>query len=493
MPTTPPGVPELLSVTATAPGTLTMRWRDNTHNETGFEVQRRTSGGVWTTEAMLPADATSYTDTDPLRVGVAYSYRVRAVNASGKSAWSNTLSGTPTSAPPPPPPPPPTGTARYAATYGSAAGDGTALRPWSLGVALDGRFAPGETLLLRGGTYPTTGYGPLGAEVRLAGTQAKPIHIRAYPGERVIIDGGLRFVAPTSDVWLWDVEVIVSAPRRPAREADGHDPHRQWGGINLEAGPRCKLIHCTVRDCSQGVSAWRGATDLEVYGCILYDNGWDYIDVNGNDNSTGYAIYAQNEGPGWKTFRDNLLLDTYSYTLHLYGESSGLTNVLLEGNVIAQPARADLAIVGSVPPSRNIRVLDNWWVNSKTWLGYLFSNSNENLEVRNNLAVGGYFNIHRNWASVQQSGNVVVEDAGALGIRTLLRPSKYDPSRANLAVIADADGAHVSLAPFLATGDRYRLLDPRNLWGAPVREGTWQGPISVPLVEGFGAWVVRRI
>jgi hypothetical protein len=496
MPTTPPGVPELLSVGPSSPGVLVVSWVNNTNNEAGFDLMRRKgSGGTWATIATPPRGGTAYVDRNRTP-DQRYDYRVRAVNAAGKSAWSNVLSGTPTSAPAPPPTVPPGGgNTRYVAVNAGVNGLGTMASPCRLQTGLGtGYVLPGETLFLRGGTYKTRDFGNLGAVVRLAGTQAAPIHIKPYPGERVTIDGGLRFVAPTQDVWLWDMKVIVSEPRAPKEEATTDDPRRQWGGVNLDAGPRCKLIGCLIRDCCQGISAWKGATDLELNGCVIWNNGWEYIDVNGNDNSTGYAIYAQNEGPGWTTIRDCLLLDTYSYTLHLYGEAGGVDNFLIEGNVIAQPARADLAIVGGMNPSKNIRVLGNWFVNSKTYLGYLFSERNENLEARNNLSVGGRWEINDNWRTVTESGNVVVEEVAALGggPRVLLRVNRYDPARANLAVLADADGAHVDLRTFLQMGQRYRLLDPRNMWGAPVREGVYSGPVSVPLVDGFGCWVVFK-
>jgi hypothetical protein len=488
---TPPGVPELTSVVPPSPGVLVVSWINNTNNESGFDLMRRKgSNGTWATIATPPRGGTAYIDRD-LTPGQRYDYRVRAVNSAGKSAWSNVLSGVPTSAPAPPTTPPPGGgNARYVAVTGRSVNAGTQLAPWDLAHALQGAVAPGETLYLRGGTYKTTN--DLGFFTHLAGTQTKPIHVRPYPGEKVTIDGGLRFMAPTQDLWLWDMEVIVSEPRVPKEQATTHDPQRQWGGINLDAGPRCKIINCVVRGNSQGISAWRGATDLEIYGCILYDQGWEFIDGEGNDNSTGYAIYAQNE-TGWKTIRDCLLLDTRSYTFHLWGDEGKVDNFLIEGNVIAQPARADLAIIGGQQPSKNIRVLGNWWINSKTWIGYNGSDENINCEVRNNLVMGGYFRIKDNWQSVQESGNVFAEDASALmGTWMMLRPNKYDPNSAHLAVLADADGAHVDLSAFLARGQRYRLLDPRNLWGAPVREGVYTGPISVPLVEGFGCWVVFK-
>lgn len=85
------------SVTAVALNTqdVLIRWVDRSSNETGFEIQRQTrlAGKVTitTTVAVTGADTTSFVDT----CGVGkFSYRVRAVNALGSSAWTKWVSVT---------------------------------------------------------------------------------------------------------------------------------------------------------------------------------------------------------------------------------------------------------------------------------------------------------------------------------------------------------------------------------------------------------------
>lgn len=77
---------------------------------------------------------------------------------------------------------------------GSDAAAGTEAAPWkSLQHAVK-QVKPGETLYLRAGVY----YEHVTAELK--GTAAQPITIRSYPGERGIIDGGLRefYESPTT-------------------------------------------------------------------------------------------------------------------------------------------------------------------------------------------------------------------------------------------------------------------------------------------------------
>ncbi|MBK8206816.1 MAG: right-handed parallel beta-helix repeat-containing protein [Planctomycetes bacterium] len=71
----------------TATGTVTLNWQDNSGNETGFRIERRSApAGTYATLTTVAANTTSHTD-DP-GPGSWY-YRVYAVNAAGDSAASN--------------------------------------------------------------------------------------------------------------------------------------------------------------------------------------------------------------------------------------------------------------------------------------------------------------------------------------------------------------------------------------------------------------------
>jgi hypothetical protein len=73
---------------------IDLSWQDNATDETGFTVERSPDGSTWTiVTSSLPADATSYADTG-LSPGTTYLYRVKASNANGSSAYSNTASAT---------------------------------------------------------------------------------------------------------------------------------------------------------------------------------------------------------------------------------------------------------------------------------------------------------------------------------------------------------------------------------------------------------------
>lgn len=94
-----PAAPSQLVAQASVPGDLAiyMDWTDNSLDETGFEIERCSGAGC--TDFVFVAFRDSsiwgpwYADVG-LNENTTYSYRVRAVNANGSSAYSNVSSAT---------------------------------------------------------------------------------------------------------------------------------------------------------------------------------------------------------------------------------------------------------------------------------------------------------------------------------------------------------------------------------------------------------------
>jgi uncharacterized protein (TIGR02217 family) len=70
-----------------------LTWTDNSSDETGFTIERKPSGGVYTVLVEVPTDTTTYTDADA-EPGETYTYKGKAVNAAGSSAYSNEVTVT---------------------------------------------------------------------------------------------------------------------------------------------------------------------------------------------------------------------------------------------------------------------------------------------------------------------------------------------------------------------------------------------------------------
>jgi predicted phage tail protein len=89
-----PAAPSNLVATAASSSQINLTWTDNANNETSFTIQRATNANfTGATNLTVGANVTSYNDTGRT-ANTTYYYRVRAVNAVGNSAWSNTASAT---------------------------------------------------------------------------------------------------------------------------------------------------------------------------------------------------------------------------------------------------------------------------------------------------------------------------------------------------------------------------------------------------------------
>jgi hypothetical protein len=380
----------------------------------------------------------------------------------------------------------------FIATDGKPDAAGTKESPWDIASAFEGKhpLLPGDTLWLRAGTYkhPNRTPGGQGFELKLAGDKDKPLHVRACPAERVTLDGGLTIAQPSTCLWVWDLEILVSenlTQERVSKEPGSHpkDLNRPWGGLNITAGTGCKYIDLVIHDNAQGVSFWSGAADSELHGCLIYDNGW-----KAPDRGHGHAIYTQNQN-GIKTLSDNIMTGGYSYTMHAYGSKNAyVDNYLIEGNIAYA---AGTFLIGGGRPSRGIRVLRNYLYGVSMQIGYN-APENEDCEVRGNTIVGG-LSINK-YKKVVNEDNLVLamNEPHPKGELAVLRPNRYDPARANLIAFDWAKSPEMEVASdWLKDGETYRLMDPKDFFGQPIHQAVCQGrKITFPVKGEFAAYVL---
>jgi hypothetical protein len=238
----------------------------------------------------------------------------------------------------------------FVAPNGSASGDGSLARPWDLATALNQPPAvqPGAVIWLRGGTYHGT------FTSNLNGTAAAPIVVRQYAGERATIDAGaLSETAGALTVrgeWTQfrDLELMSSALHRTSSR-----PH----GLLVYAS-NTRFINLVIHDVGVAIYTADDRTNVEIYGCIIYNNGWET--TRGN----GHAVYIKNS-TGSKVVRDNIAFNQFGYGLHGYTNlgSGGLYGLTFDGNVSfnngslsANPSAntANLLLGGQEPVERGL-------------------------------------------------------------------------------------------------------------------------------------------
>ncbi len=90
---TPPAAPSNLSATALSQSVIALIWQDNSDNETGFKIERKTGttgtfSQIATVSAISGTGSGGYYENSGLAAGTTYCYRIRAYNSAGDSAYT---------------------------------------------------------------------------------------------------------------------------------------------------------------------------------------------------------------------------------------------------------------------------------------------------------------------------------------------------------------------------------------------------------------------
>jgi hypothetical protein len=303
---------------------------------------------------------------------------------------------------------------------GKSSGDGSRERPWDLATALDGAdgdVVPGSLVWIRGGTYP----GAFRGEV--SGTALAPIVFRAYPRERAIIDGASSSNSTLKILGDWTVyqgfEIMSSDPDRT-----GSRPDLVYFD---DATANSKIVNLVLHDGGNAIYTDKRARDIEVYGCIIYNNGWQ------SSRGSGHAIYTKNLA-GWKRFRDNVMFNQFGYGVHAFSDpgSGVIFNIELDGNVsfnngsLARPGRPGSAniLVGGYDKSDNVHLRENMTYFSPGYdvmnvrVGYTNTLLNGAATVRDNYIVGGTLAMDVGfWNAVTMTGNTLLSLAEVVDLR----------------------------------------------------------------------------
>ncbi len=389
----------------------------------------------------------------------------------------------------------------FVSPFGLPGGDGSAGAPWDLATALaqPAAVAPGDTIWLREGTYRGS------YTSQLTGTAARPIVVRAMPAVRVVIDGERNSMLPAvltirgAYAWIWGLEVLNSHPQRTYPSPDGG----RATGVDI-FGSGVRLINCLVHDHGSGIGFWANSVDSQLYGTIVYNNGWD-----GPDRGHGHALYAQNDR-GIKRISDSVFFNSFSHGIHIYGsEEASLHQFRVEGNIsfdngiLSRTGITRNILLGGGTVARDNLLADNYTYFSPSSLvgqnniGYragcdgmtirrnYFANGGlVAIECRNITMEGNFFHPYVFGLPVEQLAFSTYLRTRPTGTRVFVRPNEYEAGRAHVAVFnwELRDQVAVDLSAVLRLGQAFQIRDLQNPLGPPVVTGAFAGrAISIPL------------
>ena len=468
----------------------------------------------------------------------------------------------------------------FVAVDGSPRGDGSNERPWDLPTALarTKHVAAGDTVCLAEGTYGGA------VECLLAGSAEKPIVVRARSRQRAVIDcravngrSGL-FTIRGPDVRFQDLEFTCSDTLRSSSQTGSFPTDVDRGGIHA-AADRISLVNLIIHDVGV-VGLWSQGESGEVYGCVIFNNGW-----RAADRGHGHGIYTQNVR-GTKRLVDNVIFNQFGHGIHAYGSKKAvLEGYHIEGNILFNNGAAAgtghrtvnllvggdqsadrISVVENVsyhagcdhttvqlgygPPSRRIEVRRNYFAGfvrclpweQATVLDNTFVAGSSMIELHAMPGFRSRYDWNRNTYFAEEKAFApfaVLEAARrtsgrwnewraetgfdadgsyvkgpARGRHVIVRPNRYEPGRAHVAVFNwdRAPEVDVDLSGVLNSGERYRIVAAADVLGPPVKQGTYDGrPVTIPMRAGkaappiglsdaelpgtepeFGAYVVRR-
>jgi len=455
---------------------------------------------------------------------------------------------TPPTPDPTPVPPDEAAPAHYVSPTATGAGDGSFDAPWTLQQALSQPAAldPGDVVWLRGGTYTGTAFsdpslGRVSFTCGTRGTAEAPIVFRNHRDERVTIDGEgnevALFVQNCSHTWFWGLEVMSSAPVRT--------PSRAY--IYVTA-PDVKFINMILHDLADGINLWTAATDAELYGSLIYHNGWD--ETGGGH---GHGIYTQNKAPSVKKIHDNIFFSQYGMNVRAWSTNQFVDNFAFEGNIafnggsLSENAsrKFNFFVVGNNPkaPTRNLVVRHNYTFAGNTTttpacnafgpnygavdmrmednhlLGQLrVTGPYTNAVIARNTILGGTalpFITGTGFRMEDHPDNIYAQDVPKTGVEAFVRPNRYEPGRAHVAIYnwggadaVDIDATALGLRP----GDAYEIIHAMDYFDDRItRTYDGGGTIAVPMTGHtfaqaigstkapvsqfplFGAFVIRRV
>jgi hypothetical protein len=266
-----------------------------------------------------------------------------------------------------------------------------------------------------------------------------------------------------------------------------------------------------MHDNGLGMASWSEAPDTELYGNIVYYNGWQ-----APDRAHGHGLYAQNQ-TGTKRIVDNIVFDQFARGFQIYGSDRAFLDFFyLEGNILfnngslSNEGYGRNILIGGGKSATNPVLKSNHsyfpqaGASGDVNLGYWPEGKGcTDLQLNNNyISSGGRNLIIFNCTVSSVTGNTIYgattqfdqsqfpdntyisPTARPRGVITFVRPNQYEPGRANIVIynwdLSNKVSVNVANAG-LQSGDQYELRNVQDYFN-DVITGLYSGqPITIPM------------
>ena len=386
---------------------------------------------------------------------------------------------------------------------------------------------PGDTIILEKGLYD-------GLEITCKGTKEKPI---AIVGRDAVFSSGL--IAKCEYTHFIGFEVRGSEGNRQSNQS-GSAPRdiSPVDGISVY-GEGNKFINLIVHDnIGNNIGCWKTALENEIYGCIIYNAGWD-----SEDRGHGYNIYTQNElESGIKNIENCFIFNSHRIGISAYGgvdissyniskntvfnngmlskhktrinllagSKRSVSNMNVTGNTFYQDGGSSMVQFGYTGKNKDASIEDNYFVNDNLFLrdweevdviGNTFIHNNpikyHLMEMPDPRKIRMKYNTYfSDGDTIKMEGMAWLNGKQLLDRKSYhlrradaknsveITPNKYDPSRIHITVrnperlVAVA----VDMSQHLEPGTDYEIIDVQNYFGGSVSAGVYKGgSISLPM------------
>jgi len=244
----------------------------------------------------------------------------------------------------------------YVSPGGSNANPGTLAAPWQTLQRALSSVQAGQTICLRGGSYPMVTGSTYSQTLNASGTSNQRITIANYPGEVAILHGSTR----VNGAYATFLGTPDSAPGLIFEGPNG--PGSNLDLIDVMNTHDVTFDHVEIRNGNYHAGLYQyNGYNIKVIGAYIHDNGvagvnldhgiyWDATAGGGNliancviehNAAQGIALYSSSSPsqPSQVIVEENTIINNGHYGIDLWGTGNAVVNNVLAGNGTAFNSR----------------------------------------------------------------------------------------------------------------------------------------------------------